>query len=83
MYIADLINNRIRKVTVSTGIIITIAGTGTYGYSGNGGAATSAALAYPNGIAFDSSGTHHFINFNIYPSDLNVFSFLCLLIPSR
>ena len=56
VYIADWGNNRIRKVTVSTGIITTIAGTGTGSYSGDGGAATSAALYYPGGVALDSSG---------------------------
>ena len=54
MYIADHGNNRIRKV--STGIITTIAGTGTYGYSGDNGAATSAALYYPSAVALDASG---------------------------
>ncbi len=58
MYIADSSNNRIRKVTVSTGIISTIAGSGTSGsYSGDGGAASSAALNYPRGVALDSSGS--------------------------
>ena len=55
MYIADT-DNRIRKVTVSTGIITTIAGTGTAGYSGDNGAATSATLYNPYGVAVDSSG---------------------------
>ena len=54
MYIADNWNHRIRKV--STGIIITIAGTGTCTYSGDNGAATSAALCYPEGVALDASG---------------------------
>ena len=57
MYIADHQNNRIRKVTVSTGIITTIAGTGTYSYSGDGGVATSATLYGPSSIAVDVSGT--------------------------
>ena len=56
MYIADYDNNRIRKVTVSTGIISTIAGTGTSSYSGDNGAATSATLYYPRGVALDASG---------------------------
>ena len=56
MYIADTFNNRIRKVTVSTGIITTIAGTGTTTYSGDNGAATSATLYYPFGVALDVSG---------------------------
>ena len=56
VYIADYINNRIRKVTVSTGIINTIAGSSTNGYSGDNGAATSAALDDPHGVALDASG---------------------------
>ncbi len=57
VYIADTLNHRIRKVTVSTGIITTIAGTGTASYSGDGGDATSATLYSPRGIALDSAGT--------------------------
>ncbi len=58
MYIADRANNRIRKVTVSTGIITTVAGTGTASYSGDNGPATSAALNLPRGVALDASGTY-------------------------
>ena len=56
VYIADTYNQRIRKVTVSTGIITLIAGTGTSSYSGDGGAATSATVYYPMGDAVDASG---------------------------
>ena len=56
VYIADTSNSRIRKVTVSTGIITTIAGTGGQGYSGDNGAATSATLYWPRGVAVDASG---------------------------
>ena len=57
MYIADEYNDRIRKVTVSTGIITTIAGSSTSGgYSGDNGAATSATLNSPRGVAVDTSG---------------------------
>ena len=62
MYIGDSYNNRIRKVTPA-GLISTVAGNGTYGYTGDGQAATSAAVA-PRGIAVDGSG-------NIYFADLN------------
>jgi RHS repeat-associated protein len=62
IYIADEQNNRIRKVTVSTGYISTVAGTGTAGYSGDGGAAISAKLNVPYGVAVDSAG-------NIYIAD--------------
>ena len=56
VYIADAGNLRIRKVTVSTGIITTIAGSGAYGFSGDGGDATSASLSSPEGLAVDASG---------------------------
>ncbi len=56
MYISDFNNNRVRKVTVSTGIITTIAGTGTGSYSGDNGPATSATLGNPYGLALDASG---------------------------
>ncbi len=56
VYIADGGNNRIRKVTVSTGIITTIAGTSSTGYSGDNGVATSAMMFYPTGVTLDSAG---------------------------
>ena len=59
VYIADLYNNRVRKVTVSTGIISTIAGSNSVGsYSGDGGPATAATMSNPDGVAVDSSGIH-------------------------
>ena len=56
VYIADSHNHRIRKVTISTGIITTFAGTGTMSYSGDNGPATSATLNNPSGVALDSAG---------------------------
>jgi len=53
IYITDE-NERVREV--SGGIISTVAGNGTYGYSGDGGAATKAALAAPNAVAIDKAG---------------------------
>ena len=58
MYIAANSNHRVRKITVSSGIIDTIAGSSTSGgYSGDGGAATSAKLWNAQAVALDSSGT--------------------------
>ena len=52
----------IKSVSSSQGeiIITTIAGTGTGSYSGDNGAATSASLYYPYGVALDASGRIHF-----------------------
>jgi sugar lactone lactonase YvrE len=62
VYIADYGNNRVRKVTVSTGVISTVAGNGTGGFSGDNSSATSAELYRPAGVALDSSG-------NLYIAD--------------
>ncbi len=59
VYIADYYNQRIRKVTVSTGIITTFAGTGSGSYSGDNGPASSAAVYNPSGVALDTSGTFY------------------------
>ncbi len=53
VYIADYANNRIRRVD-ATGVITTVAGTGQFGFSGDGGAATAAMLASPTGVAIDA-----------------------------
>ena len=54
LYIADSGNNRIRKV--SNGVITTVAGDGTSGFSGDSGPATSAQLSIPIAVAVDSAG---------------------------
>jgi uncharacterized protein (TIGR03437 family) len=59
VYIADQFNQRIRKVTAA-GIITTIAGTGTAGFSGDGGPAAAAILNYPGGITVDPAGNLYF-----------------------
>jgi sugar lactone lactonase YvrE len=63
LFIADSHNNRIRKVDTA-GIITTVAGNGTSGFSGDGGAATSAQLDYPTAVAVDGSG-------NLFIADSN------------
>jgi len=56
IYIADSANERIRKVDAATQKIFTVAGTGVWGYSGDGGPAVSARVNYPHGIAVDRTG---------------------------
>jgi len=55
VFISDTGNSRIREVTISNGLISTIAGT-TVGFSGDGGPAISAQLNRPSGLNFDASG---------------------------
>src|SRR5204863_7268576 len=62
LYIADLGNERIRKIAAATGIITTVAGNGVLGFAGDGGAATNASLTSPTGVALDASG-------NLYIAD--------------
>jgi hypothetical protein len=64
LYIADNQNNRIRVVNLLTGVINTVAGTGTAGSGGDGGSAESAQLNGPYGVAVDVSG-------NLYIADTN------------
>src|SRR5205085_1476375 len=61
IYIADASNHRIRKINTS-GIISTIAGTITSGFSGDGGPATSAEINNPSDVKVDAAG-------NIYIAD--------------
>jgi len=62
LYIADTYNQRVRKVLADSGVITTVAGNGASGFSGDGGAATSAELAGPSGTAVDGVG-------NLYIAD--------------
>lgn len=64
LYIADTWNFRIRKVIASTGIITTVAGTGTFGASGDGEAATNAQLSTPFGITLDEMGNLYIADFD-------------------
>jgi sugar lactone lactonase YvrE len=60
LFIADEANQRIRKV--AGGVITTVAGNGTAGFSGDNGPATSARLGFPEGVTVDSAG-------NLYIAD--------------
>ncbi|GGP35123.1 NHL domain-containing protein [Streptomyces abikoensis] len=62
LYIADTGNNRVRRVDATTRIITTVAGDGGVGFRGDGGAATTATLYTPFGVAVDSLG-------NLYIAD--------------
>jgi sugar lactone lactonase YvrE len=57
LYIADQNNNRVRAVDLTTGMIYTVAGTGTAAYNGDDVAATETGLAGPSGLALASDGT--------------------------
>ncbi len=59
LYIADTQNHKIRFISGTTGIITTIAGTGTLGFSGDNGAATSANLYYPFTVSVDNSNNYY------------------------
>ncbi len=56
LYIADTNNHRIRRWDPNTGQVSTIVGTGTAGYSGDGGPPLSAQLNYPHGVCVDAAG---------------------------
>ena len=60
IYFSDQGNNVIRKVTAATGIITTVAGNGSSGYSGDGDLAVNAELNDPGGLAVDSVGNIYF-----------------------
>jgi uncharacterized protein (TIGR03437 family) len=61
LYIADTQNHRVRKVTGGT--ISTVAGSGTAGFGGDGGAAGSAQLNLPFGVAVDAAGNLYIAEF--------------------
>jgi sugar lactone lactonase YvrE len=64
LYFSDSQNCVIRKITASTGIITTVVGNGNCGYSGDGLAATSATLNFPQGVAIDPLGNIFIVDYN-------------------
>src|SRR5260370_21792627 len=61
IFVADRLNRRVRRIDAASGVITTSAGTGEAAYGGDGGPASRAALAEPNGLAFDAAQLHLYI----------------------
>ncbi|HYG77197.1 MAG TPA: PKD domain-containing protein [Planctomycetota bacterium] len=61
---SDMGNNRVRRINVTTGIVITVAGNGLRGFTGDGVTATSTSLDFPGGLAVDANG-------NLFICDVN------------
>ena len=74
VYIADMDNHRIRKVSAVNSTITTIAGTGHAGYNGDRGPATQAQLHFPSSVDVDGHG-------NVYISDTKNFRVRKVLAP--
>jgi DNA-binding beta-propeller fold protein YncE len=64
MYVVEMKNHIVRRIDGKRGVISTIAGSGSAGYSGDGGAATEARLNQPHSIALDRDD-------NLYIADIN------------
>ncbi len=64
LYVADLLNNRVRMIAAATNIVTTVAGTGTAASTGDGGLGVSATLNFPSSLALDGAG-------NLYIGELN------------
>ncbi len=62
IYVADADDNRIRKINVAANKITTLAGAGSYGFSGDGGAANAAQVNTPYSVAVDGSGNVYFVD---------------------
>lgn len=63
LYISDQFNNVVRKVDTN-GIITTVAGTGNFAFSGDGGPAVKASFGYPAGVALDAAGNLYIVDVN-------------------
>jgi len=61
LYICEIANHLVRRVDLKTGVMTRVAGTGTVGYSGDGGSALNAQLNEPYEIRFDSKGNMVFV----------------------
>ena len=61
LYITEVGNHRVMRLNLFTGKLVTVAGTGKKGYSGDGGAATDAQLNEPYEVRFDAAGNMYFV----------------------
>ena len=61
LYVTEVGNHRVRRIELATGRVTTVAGNGTKGYSGDGGAATEAQLNEPYEVRFDAAGNMFFV----------------------
>jgi prepilin-type N-terminal cleavage/methylation domain-containing protein len=64
LYFAEQLNHVIRKIDMVTNIMTTVAGTGTGGYTGDGGPATSARLNQPSSVAFGPDGSMYIADYS-------------------
>jgi hypothetical protein len=71
LYVADYLNAVVREVNFATGIITTVVGNGTVGYTGDGGPALSAELNLPVRLTFDGAGNLYITDSNNYGSPGN------------
>ncbi len=67
LYVSDTLSNRVRAIDMTTGMIDTVVGTGTPGYSGDGGQAKAAQLSFPRDLEIGPDG-----NLYIADTDNNV-----------
>ena len=64
VYVSDTNNNRIRKISAATGVVTTVAGNGTDGFSADGTTAIAAMISRPTGVAVNASGAVYFTDAN-------------------
>ncbi|HEV7427052.1 MAG TPA: hypothetical protein VGQ46_11850 [Thermoanaerobaculia bacterium] len=62
IYFAEALMNRVRRVSATSGIVTTVAGTGAAGFSGDGGPAAAATMSTPSAVAFDRAGNLYIVD---------------------
>ncbi|MFY8000794.1 MAG: hypothetical protein ACOVSW_19530, partial [Candidatus Kapaibacteriota bacterium] len=64
LFVADYVNNRIRRIAIATGVVTTLAGDGTYGFAD--GIGTAARFASPTDVTSDGLGNLYVVDMNNY-----------------